>query len=1047
MSSRTSCGLSRVAAACFVTALVLAPALAAAQTPYIPYFGKNQIRYDNFRWQIYTTDHFEIYYYPEIEQHLERVAGYAESAYQHISSELKYDLAFKVPLILFKTSSEFQQQNVIPGAAQEGVGAFAEPTRYRIVMPLDEPPDLLYRLIVHELTHQFEFDIIPTSLIRRSVPLWVNEGLSDYMTGIWRPIDLMTVRDAAVADIIPKMTELEGYAVTGSVRMIYNLGHAVFEFIESRWGKEGIRQYLFSLRKSVIGGGEDAYTEAFKLSPEEFDQEFDKYLKDRFKPFRDKERPADYGRNLAPNPEKSRFVGSLSIEPSPSGDLIAMATGNRRDRELDIVLVSAKDGSVIRNLTSDFDKDYGFEYIPTPGMRFNSVPWLSWGPSGDQIAYFVRREKGRTLVLQNVLTREIEQRIELREVDDPESPDISPDGIKVAFAALQGGVGDIFIVDLTTGAVTNVTKDGFADSGPTWAPDGTSLVYVARISGNEKLFRLDVATGQKTQLTFGTHDDSAAQFLDAETLVFSSTATDPNQAIVPEVARNANIYNIWTLNLKTGQLRQYTDALGGNTSAVVLNAGRAEPRIAFVSYYKSEYELHVLDRRDPIATAANADFGSPGPIIDFQAPLSHTVIAENKRRKGTFEKMFLDGRPPVNLGITSSGDVFGGTAVSFSDVLGDKQFSMYAASISQYRTLAFSYFNAARRFNYSFQGYSQTQFFYGLLEGVFYDPLYSGLIDRDFAVATRTVRGGTGFGIWPLDRYRRLELFGGVLQYREQFNDPALQGLSEGYQQEQFGRQLFRSGTYVPIGINFIQETTVFREFGPLAGNTMRLSYEVSPKIGNTLGRQTADVDARYYQRLGGSGLLALRAKGFKSWGDAPDFTYFGGNSEMRGYEYLEFIGSESVFLNAELRFPFIEAMLTPLGVFGGVRGVMFANMGGARFDGQPFTWLSNSSQTYTPVVAFNDTPLGRTPIFGSPTRIDGLRLVNARASYGIGLETFALGFPVHFDWAWRTLLNKEWEDALFAVPCNPSRGVEINCGGSAGFRKPRFAMWIGYDF
>ena len=191
--------------------------------------------------------------------------------------ELKYDLAFKIQLILFKTSAEFQQQNVIPGAAQEGVGAFAEPTRYRIVMPLDDPPDLLYRLIVHELTHQFEFDIIPTSLIRRNIPLWVNEGLSDYMTGIWRPIDLMTVRDAAVADIVPKMSELEGYTNVGSVRMIYNLGHAVFEFIESRWGKEGIRQFLFSLRKSVIGGGEDAYMEALRLTPEEFDQEFDKY--------------------------------------------------------------------------------------------------------------------------------------------------------------------------------------------------------------------------------------------------------------------------------------------------------------------------------------------------------------------------------------------------------------------------------------------------------------------------------------------------------------------------------------------------------------------------------------------------------------------------------------------------------------------------------------------------------------------------------------------------------------------------------------------------
>jgi hypothetical protein len=394
----------------------------------------------------------------------------------------------------------------------------------------------------------------------------------------------------------------------------------------------------------------------------------------------------------------------------------------------------------------------------------------------------------------------------------------------------------------------------------------------------------------------------------------------------------------------------------------------------------------------------------------------------------------------VNVGVTSSGDVFGGSAVTFSDVLGDKQFSLYAASISQYRTLAFSFFNAARRFNFSLQGFSQTQFFYGALEGVFYDPIFSSLIaaDRDLAVATRTVRGGTAFGIWPIDRYRRVELFGGLLQYREEFNDPSLEAYSQDFQQDRFGRELFRRGTYIPLGVNFVQETTIFREFGPLAGNTMRLSYEVSPAIGDTLGRQTADVDARYYLRLGGTGLLALRAKGFKSWGDAPDFTYFGGNSEMRGYEYLEFIGSEAAFLNAELRFPFIEAMLTPIGILGGIRGVFFANMGGARFEGQPFKWLSNKSEIYTPVVNFNENPLtGQlTPIFGPPTRVDGLRLVDARASYGIGLETFALGFPVHFDWAWRTLFNRDWEDLRFAA-----------IGGSSAFRKARFAMWIGYDF
>ena len=131
----------------------------------------------------------------------------------------------------------------------------------------------------------------------------------------------------------------------------------------------------------------------------------------------------------------------------------------------------------------------------------------------------------------------------------------------------------------------------------------------------------------------------------------------------------------------------------------------------------------------------------------------------------------------------------------------------------------------------------------------------------------------------------------------------------------------------------------------------MRLSYEIAPPIGSALSRQTAEADLRYYKRIGGSGLLALRARAFKSWGEAADFMYFGGNSEMRGYEYLEFLGQEVLFMNAELRFPFIEAMLTPIGVMGGIRGVVFANMGGGKFDGQDFKWWSNSPDIYTPIA------------------------------------------------------------------------------------------------
>jgi len=999
-----------------------------AQSQFAPYYGKNLIHYDKFEWYVYKTDHFEIYYYPANESHLARVASYAESAYQHVSSDLRHDLAQRVPLIIFKTHSEFEQQNIAPGQSPEGVLAFAEGERNRMVLPIDLPSDLLYGLIVHELTHVFQYDIIPTSLIRRNIPLWVHEGGAEYERGIWDPLDLMTVRDAAVADIIPRMSQMEGYGDMGPSRLVYNLGHALYEFIEARWNKDGVRQFLFALRKSAIGGGSSPYEEAFQMTAREFDQQFEKYLKDRFKAFRDKERPADYGQDLSPDPDKSEYTGAISIEPSPSGDLIAMATGNRRDQELDIILVSSKDGTVVRNLTPGFDMDRGFAYIAYPSLS-NMVPWMSWSPVGDRLAYFVRNEKYKTLIIQNVLTGDIDRRFNIETVDNPESPNISPDGRTVLFSGLRTATGDIFRLDVNSGEITNLTNDEFADYAPVYSLDGRFIVYLARISGSQKLFRLDVDSGKKTQLTFGTQDEAAAKFLDLDTIIFSSTGTDPATPLTPDVARNGNIFNLWSLSLKTGELRQYTDALGGVLSPVVLSKDGTAPRLAFVDYYKGDYSLHTFDLKEPLHTAASADFGSPGPIVDFQAPLQHTLVAENKSKKGRFEKMFLDGRPPVNVGVTSGGDVFGGSMVSFTDVLGDQQFSMYASSVQQYKTMSFSYLNLSRRFQWAAQGYSQTQFFYGQLEQFFYDPQIAPFISRQDALATQTVRGGSIFGIYPFSTYRRVEVSGGLVDFREEYANPALQVEADQWQQEQFGATLFNNGMMMPLGVSFIQETTVFREYGPLSGSTMRLSYEAAPKIGNMLSRQQTDGDARYYMRLGANGVFAVRAYGFKSWGDAPGYTFFGGNSEMRGYDYREFLGHKGFYTNAELRFPLINAMATPIGILGGIRGVFFVNLGGAALANQRFKIWDSKGQIIPGAV-----------VNGQTTRpaqtISGFRLVDSRASYGLGIETFALGFPVHFDWSYRTLFNKPWEDLLFAQQ-----------GGSAAFRKARFSAWIGYDF
>jgi outer membrane protein assembly factor BamA len=507
--------------------------------------------------------------------------------------------------------------------------------------------------------------------------------------------------------------------------------------------------------------------------------------------------------------------------------------------------------------------------------------------------------------------------------------------------------------------------------------------------------------------------------------------------VTPEEARNGNIYNIWTLNLKNGELKQYTDTLTGNLSTVVIRDGNVS-RVAFVTYFKGEYGLHTLIPKEAKATVASRDFGEPGPIIDFQAPLTHTIVQANQKKKGPFEKMFLDGRPPLNVGVTSGGDLFGGTQISFADVLGDKQFNFYVASVSQYRTIAGSYLNLSRRMQYAIQGFQQTTFFYGNAD---YYALSLGLtpfLDRDNSIATRTLSGGTIFAPYPLSRYTRLEMSGGVVHYNEQFDDPTVEEISRQYQEQFYGTAILREGTSVPLGIAIVHEDTVFREFGPVSGSTVRLAYDASPHMGDTLSYQTLDLDARKYLRIGTSGLFAMRFKGFRSWGRTPDFFYFGGNSELRGYDYLSFVGQQGFFANAELRFPLIEAMLTPIGVLGGIRGTIFGNIGGAGFPQENYNFQSSDTITEAPILGFEYAPDGVTivPIYGEPQTVSGWRLQDGRASYGIGIQSFLLGFPLHIDYVWRTTFNKDWEDLIFSAS-----------GGSKEFRTGKFHFWIGYDF
>ena len=962
----------------------LAAPMAFAQ--YIPYFGKNKVNYDKFAWRVYKSPHFQVYYYPEFEQHLGRLVSYLESGYQHVASELKHEIQFSIPVVFYKTHSEFEETNLFPDFVPEGVQAFTESVRNRMVIPVDGPPDRLQGLITHELTHVFEFDLIPRGIVSRGLPLWVDEGLADYLRGEWDSHDLMTVRDAALNDQIPRMSKLE----QAGGRTDYNLGHATFDFMAARFGKEGIRQFIYTLRKSIISTSENSiYQQAFRMTPKEFDEAFEKWIKEKFKPFRDRQRPTDFGSEISPDPEKTSFSQVYAFAPSPSGEIVAAVTGNRTDGEADIIMLSTKDGSVVKNLTKGYTGKY--ENVTFPQEGFVTGRTIDFSPRGDAIAFIGRTGKKRSFFLVSPLSGDIIKRIPL-DLDEVESPSILPNGKQALFSGTKEGTDDIYLLNLETGEYKNLTQDSFFDANPRISPDGTLVVYNRRVSGNLKIamFPLGNPT-RRVDLTFGAFSDVAPYFSSDGSEVWYSSDEDDG------------IYNLRSINIKTGVIKQFTDAMGGSMAPAPLKTPQGD-RVGFISYFKGEYQLYTLDTSENAKEVEQAAASAPTDVVDFQPDVTHQVVAENKRRKRLFEGLFLEGRPPLNVGFTSNGDFFGGSQVALTDVLGDQNFVFTASSIREYRNYSAQYANLSSRWNWGVTASDFTYYYFSPYQ-------YSSLYTRDGALTTERYTQAIGFATYPLNKFNRVQLAAGYSRVKTGYPDPAVQ--QQIIQQAGFLGQTVPvyNGSTVPFSVGYTRETTRFREFGPLAGSTINLSFEYSPKLGSFISRNTLEFDARKYLRVGGTSiLLATRVRGFSSTGDAPRLFGFGGNMELRGYNYLSFVGSKGFFANAELRIPLIDVMLTPIGLLGPVRGTVFGGMGGAHYPDEPFRFW-----TKAPGVSFvNDS------LFGQP--VEGRRLVDGRASFGVGVQAFLLGLPMHFDWSWLTDLKVR-------------------------ATSPRFQFWIGYDF
>lgn len=943
--------------------LLLAPA-AEAQ------FGKNKIRYQDFKWEVYHSTHFDVYYYPEAEDLLERVVSIAESAYDQLSQDFNYQIEDPTPLIFYETHEDFEQNNIILNFIPEGLGAFASPVRNRMVMPVDMPDPELMALMLHELTHIFQYHVVFGGSLSKGVasrpPLWFMEGMASYMAEDETARDKMFLRDAVVNDRLPPVTsDFGGY-------FAYRFGHAVFDYIEEKYGKEGVRDFMIETRNTLGARVGRAMERAFGEDPEDVNADFRRWLRKKYLPeLIDSGEPGDFGRPFrrAPGARSQQ----TSPAASPSGDLLVAfsASGDTGSLtgspQIDLLLYDTEKREVVRNLTKGLDKEFSYYVAQELTMAREYGRDISFSPDGNEAAFFARRNEGRALVLVDVLKGGVREVIPM-DVQQQAAPAWSADGRTIAFSGHREGQFDIFTYDLETGAIDQLTNDTIYDAAPSYSPDGRSIAITSVVGDYSKLFRIDVDNpGERFPLTHGeTNDNDPVYSQDGKRIYYTSDLTGAN--------------NIYSLEADTGAIRQHTDSVTGCFQPTVLGGLLDAERLVYTCYWKGRFDLYLLDTAEPITEptliAASGE-GETGEVrttdlTPFE-PAIEVSIDDRNRDKYRGGKFFLEN-VGGGAGISDDQTVIANAVLYFSDFLGDRRIVTTFQSIESFQNFDVIYADLSRRWQWQAHLFDDRDFFIGI------DEL--GQIRRGQAGFTQT---GAIFSVsYPFSVTRRVELGAGFVLREVDFQTFAIDENGNPVLDDMGNRILTivpREDEYPLVTAALVGDSTVASRWGLVSGRRWRIGGNYAPDLdaegddGSTL-TQSLSVDYRQYIPVTRRSNFAVRLVGFLNDGNFANPVYFGGLDTVRGFEFRSLVGDRGFYTNFEYRFPLFDFLATPIANFQGIRARLFLDVAGAWFDGaQEFDFWDNE----------ND------------------QLEDAVASYGWGFSVNLFGLPFHWDFAKRT--------------------------------------------
>lgn len=916
------------------------------------YFGQNKVRHKELQFEVLKTEHFDIYFYPAERTAAVEAGRLAERWYVRLGGLLNHVLTTRQPIILYASHTDFEQSPVVPGMIGEGTGGVTLSIGRKVVLPLAGTLAETDHVLGHELVHAYQYDMTTTPASSTPgaahMPLWFIEGMAEYLSlGPQDANTAMWMRDAVARDHFPAIKDLDN----SSKYFPYRYGEAFWAFVGGRYGDDKIGPLL--LAADQTGNLNGAFEKVLHVSEKQLSAEWKQATIGANQPVLDATQAVNPSSVLV---EAQKNLNSLNVSPavSPDGKWV-MFFSERGLFSIELYLADARTGKVVRKITSTAISSHfnNLEFINSVG---------AWSADSQQFAFGHVEGAKASISIYDLAKQQVVRQYPIPNVGEIFSPTWAPDGHQIAFSAIYGGLANLYVLNLDTGAVRRLTNDSYAELAPAWSPDGSRIALVTdRFTSNltdlshgqYKLGLYDLKTGTITQVAgAGGGSQTNPQWSpDGQQLYYISNAT--------------GIPDIYRVNLAGGSPQQITNLQTGVSGITALSpafsvAGKTGA-IIYSTFRDNTYSLVRLPPSPPAVNGAAVAALHPavlaprtndnGLVANYLQNWNHGLVEAasftNHPYHPTLHLEYV-APPSIAVGVSSYGtQVGGGTAFVFGDLLA------YHSLTIALQSLAFSseqgggflrnlsgnaiYMNDRHRWSWGFGG-GQTPVVTGGYN------VATGVINGVAVAQEQTVtqweldRQAVGLFAYPFSRAQRVEFTAGYENI----------GFAAESAVDTFdlatGQLLASQKTKLPAppGLNFgiatgalVYDTSVFGGVSPILGQSYR--FQAGMNAG-TIDFATALVDYRKYISLARPVSVAGRFLHYGRYGSGADNSlmqplFLGYPTIVRGYDFNSIqpaecgpnfqttgacpllnrlVGSKIASVSAELRFE----LLGPLGVW-----------------------------------------------------------------------------------------------------------------------------------